>query len=135
MEPWQLGSPTPPDLTYSQPQLPNQRHFKGQGTAAKCIGAGAATVGVAGSRAGTGTAFGSLIIGYARSPSLNSSSPTSSGLCPPGGHGTLLHGDGLSCPLLHVTELSLLPIGLFPVSPLPCLLLFLYLPRQSGERG
>merc|ERR1712080_444860 len=38
--------------------------------AAKSIGAGAATVGVAGSGAGIGTVFGSLIIGYARNPSL-----------------------------------------------------------------
>ncbi|TNM97449.1 hypothetical protein fugu_015605 [Takifugu bimaculatus] len=37
---------------------------------AKFIGAGAATVGVAGSGAGIGTVFGSLIIGYARNPSL-----------------------------------------------------------------
>ncbi|KAM8792299.1 ATP synthase F(0) complex subunit C2, mitochondrial [Rhynchonycteris naso] len=39
-------------------------------TAAKFIGAGAATVEVAGSGAGIGTVFGSLIIGYARNPSL-----------------------------------------------------------------
>ncbi|XP_037683695.1 ATP synthase F(0) complex subunit C2, mitochondrial-like [Choloepus didactylus] len=39
-------------------------------TAAKFIGAGAATVRVAGSRAGIGTVFRSLIIGYARNPSL-----------------------------------------------------------------
>ncbi|XP_044090773.1 ATP synthase F(0) complex subunit C2, mitochondrial-like [Neovison vison] len=39
-------------------------------TAAKFNGAGAATVGVAGSGAGIGTVFGSLIIGYARNPSL-----------------------------------------------------------------
>ncbi|XP_063293400.1 ATP synthase F(0) complex subunit C2, mitochondrial-like [Pelobates fuscus] len=39
-------------------------------TAVKFIGAGAATVGVAGSGAGIGTVFGSLIIGYARNPSL-----------------------------------------------------------------
>ncbi|XP_006897537.1 PREDICTED: ATP synthase F(0) complex subunit C2, mitochondrial-like [Elephantulus edwardii] len=39
-------------------------------TAAKFIGAGAATVGVAGSGAGIGTVFGSLIVGYARNPSL-----------------------------------------------------------------
>ncbi|XP_049636193.1 ATP synthase F(0) complex subunit C2, mitochondrial-like [Suncus etruscus] len=39
-------------------------------TAAKFIGAGAATIGVAGSGAGIGTVFGSLIIGYARNPSL-----------------------------------------------------------------
>merc|ERR1712042_382006 len=38
--------------------------------AAKFIGAGAATAGVAGSGAGIGTVFGSLIIGYARNPSL-----------------------------------------------------------------
>jgi len=39
-------------------------------SAAKFIGAGAATVGAAGSGAGIGTVFGSLIIGYARNPSL-----------------------------------------------------------------
>merc|ERR1711937_512131 len=39
-------------------------------TAAKFIGAGAATVGVAGSGAGICSVFGSLIIGYARNPSL-----------------------------------------------------------------
>merc|ERR1711962_1139143 len=39
-------------------------------SAAKSIGAGAATVGVAGSGAGIGSVFGSLIIGYARNPSL-----------------------------------------------------------------
>lgn len=38
--------------------------------AAKFIGAGAATVGVAGAGAGIGTVFGSLVIGYARNPSL-----------------------------------------------------------------
>ena len=39
-------------------------------SAAKFIGAGAATVGVAGSGAGIGSVFGSLIIGYARYKSL-----------------------------------------------------------------
>ncbi|XP_021418817.1 ATP synthase lipid-binding protein, mitochondrial [Oncorhynchus mykiss] len=39
-------------------------------TAAKFIGARVATAGVAGSGAGIGTVFGSLIIGYARNPSL-----------------------------------------------------------------
>uniref|UniRef100_A0A0N5AAB9 ATPase protein 9 n=1 Tax=Syphacia muris TaxID=451379 RepID=A0A0N5AAB9_9BILA len=39
-------------------------------TAAKYIGAGAATVGVAGSGAGIGNVFGALVIGYARNPSL-----------------------------------------------------------------
>uniref|UniRef100_A0A2I3GAW9 ATP synthase lipid-binding protein n=1 Tax=Nomascus leucogenys TaxID=61853 RepID=A0A2I3GAW9_NOMLE len=39
-------------------------------TAAKFIVAGADTVGVAGSGASVGTVFGSLIIGYARNPSL-----------------------------------------------------------------
>ncbi|XP_076332956.1 LOW QUALITY PROTEIN: ATP synthase F(0) complex subunit C3, mitochondrial-like [Tachypleus tridentatus] len=37
-------------------------------SAAKFIGAGAATVGVAGSGAGIGSVFGSLIIGYAMQP-------------------------------------------------------------------
>uniref|UniRef100_A0A8I5R8K1 ATP synthase lipid-binding protein n=1 Tax=Papio anubis TaxID=9555 RepID=A0A8I5R8K1_PAPAN len=39
-------------------------------TAAKLIGAGAASVGVAGSGAGIGTVLGSLIIGYARNLSV-----------------------------------------------------------------
>ena len=38
--------------------------------AAKLIGAGAATIGVAGSGAGIGTVFGALVTGYARNPSL-----------------------------------------------------------------
>ena len=38
--------------------------------AGKMIGAGAATIGVAGSGAGIGTVFGSLVTGYARNPSL-----------------------------------------------------------------
>ena len=38
--------------------------------AAKIIGAGAATAGVAGSGAGIGTVFAGLITGYARNPSL-----------------------------------------------------------------
>jgi len=38
--------------------------------AAKYIGAGAATVGVAGAGAGIGSVFGSLVVGYARNPSL-----------------------------------------------------------------
>ncbi|KAJ8675389.1 hypothetical protein QAD02_011175 [Eretmocerus hayati] len=39
-------------------------------SAAKFIGAGAATVGVAGSGIGVGITFGGLMIGYARNPSL-----------------------------------------------------------------
>uniref|UniRef100_A0A2K6M6V0 ATPase protein 9 n=1 Tax=Rhinopithecus bieti TaxID=61621 RepID=A0A2K6M6V0_RHIBE len=55
--------------SYSSPQL--QGVVSGDiDTAAKLIGAGAATVGVAGSGAGIGTVFGSLIIGYAKNPSL-----------------------------------------------------------------
>jgi len=38
--------------------------------AAKYIGAGAATIGVAGTGAGIGIVFGSLITAYARNPSL-----------------------------------------------------------------
>ncbi|GFY63683.1 ATP synthase F(0) complex subunit C2, mitochondrial [Trichonephila inaurata madagascariensis] len=55
-------------------QLPRALHTspiqKDIDSAAKFIGAGAATVGVAGSGAGIGSVFGSLIIGYARNPSL-----------------------------------------------------------------
>uniref|UniRef100_A0A182YE85 ATPase protein 9 n=1 Tax=Anopheles stephensi TaxID=30069 RepID=A0A182YE85_ANOST len=56
--------------------LPQVRSFQSStvcrdiDSAAKFIGAGAATVGVAGSGAGIGTVFGSLIVGYARNPSL-----------------------------------------------------------------
>ncbi|KAJ3641139.1 hypothetical protein Zmor_027657 [Zophobas morio] len=39
-------------------------------SAAKFIGAGAATVGVAGSGVGIGLVFGGLILGYARNPTL-----------------------------------------------------------------
>jgi len=38
--------------------------------AAKIIGAGCATVGVAGAGAGIGTVFGSLVLGIARNPAL-----------------------------------------------------------------
>lgn len=38
--------------------------------AAKLIGAGLATIGVAGSGAGIGTVFGALVVGYARNPAL-----------------------------------------------------------------
>lgn len=61
--------PQPAGVSY--PQL-SRREFQTSvvsrdiDTAAKFIGAGAATVGVAGSGAGIGTVFGSLIIGYAR---------------------------------------------------------------------
>lgn len=39
-------------------------------SAAKYVGAGAATAGVAGSGAGIGNVFGALIVGYSRNPSL-----------------------------------------------------------------
>ncbi|KAJ8787925.1 hypothetical protein J1605_005583 [Eschrichtius robustus] len=53
-----------------QAGVPDQCGLPGHDTAAKFIGAGATTVGVVGSGAGIGTAFGSLIIGYAKNPSL-----------------------------------------------------------------
>jgi len=65
--------------TVTTPQILNQiaaRNFQTSAVqqdveaAAKFIGAGAATVGIAGSGAGIGTVFGNLIIGYARNPSL-----------------------------------------------------------------
>ncbi|BES97356.1 ATP synthase [Nesidiocoris tenuis] len=65
-------NPTPAPVSI----LPAVRQFQTSAvsrdidSAAKYIGAGAATVGVAGSGAGIGTVFGSLIIGYARNPSL-----------------------------------------------------------------
>ncbi|XP_036026395.1 ATP synthase F(0) complex subunit C2, mitochondrial-like [Onychomys torridus] len=68
-------------------------------TATKFIGAGAATVGVAGSGAGIGTVLGSLIIGYARNPSLKQQL-FSYAILPDG---------GLSPPLRHVKQPSPLP--------------------------
>jgi F0F1-type ATP synthase membrane subunit c/vacuolar-type H+-ATPase subunit K len=67
-------------------------------SAAKFISAGAATVGVAGSGAGIGSVFGSLIIGYARNPTLKQ--PTAlllrySGICLVRGYGSILFDDGL----------------------------------------
>ena len=38
--------------------------------AAKCIGAGAATIGLAGAGIGIGTVFGALVLGISRNPSL-----------------------------------------------------------------
>lgn len=70
----QLSQPNYPTQPISL--LPAVRNFQTSAvtrdidSAAKFIGAGAATVGVAGSGAGIGTVFGSLIIGYARNPSL-----------------------------------------------------------------
>ena len=79
-------------------------------SAAKLIGAGAATVGVAGSGAGIGSVFGSLIIGYARNPSLKATAflLRHSWVRPVRGHGSVLLDDGfppalriLSCPASH----------------------------------
>ncbi|KDR24087.1 ATP synthase lipid-binding protein, mitochondrial [Zootermopsis nevadensis] len=73
------SSPPQQNITQTTPPvslLPAVRNFQTTSvtrdidSAAKFIGAGAATVGVAGSGAGIGTVFGSLIIGYARNPSL-----------------------------------------------------------------
>lgn len=73
------NSPLQQNFTQTTPPislLPAVRNFQTTAvtrdidSAAKFIGAGAATVGVAGSGAGIGTVFGSLIIGYARNPSL-----------------------------------------------------------------
>lgn len=73
------SSPLQQNFTQTTPPvslLPAVRNFQTTAvtrdidSAAKFIGAGAATVGVAGSGAGIGTVFGSLIIGYARNPSL-----------------------------------------------------------------
>jgi F-type H+-transporting ATPase subunit c len=38
--------------------------------AAKCVGAGLATIGLAGAGVGIGTVFGALVIGISRNPSL-----------------------------------------------------------------
>ena len=85
-------------------------------SAAKFIGAGAATVGVAGSGAGIGSVFGSLIIGYARYGDIfcdnnhhhSIQEPISQAAAvllrhpwvrPVRGHGALLSHDGFPPPL------------------------------------
>ena len=64
----QLLTSTP--ISLATRQLQTSAVCKDIDSAAKFIGAGAATVGVAGSGAGIGSVFGSLIVGYARNPSL-----------------------------------------------------------------
>ncbi|KAM8753150.1 LOW QUALITY PROTEIN: regucalcin [Rhynchonycteris naso] len=67
-EPPQSGSPKPPpDLTYFQPQLPNQRNFKGHQHNSHVHRSWDTTVGVAVSGAEIANVFGSLI-SYARNP-------------------------------------------------------------------
>ena len=92
-------------------------------SAAKFIGAGAATVGVAGSGAGIGSVFGSLIIGYARNPSLKqqlfsyailgkyTTITLFSFKCiviprirPVRGHGSVLFDDGVPAPLRFLNK-------------------------------
>merc|ERR1712126_477810 len=67
--PWQLSSLRPASVQATS-CLSTSAARSDIDSAAKFIGAGAATVGVAGSGAGIGSVFGSLIIGYARNPSL-----------------------------------------------------------------
>ncbi|CAO2644540.1 ATP synthase F(0) complex subunit C2, mitochondrial [Lemmus lemmus] len=89
-------------------------------TAAKFIGAGAATVGVAGSGAGIGTVFGSLIICQEPLSEAAALLLRNSGLHPLRGHGAFLPNGGLSHPLRHVKQLSPLPppiVLLCPVCP------------------
>jgi F-type H+-transporting ATPase subunit c len=65
-----LSGLTPSVNTFQLRQFQTSIAQKDIDQAAKYIGAGAATVGVAGSGAGIGSVFGSLVIGYARNPSL-----------------------------------------------------------------
>jgi F-type H+-transporting ATPase subunit c len=65
------NTPTATSILFSQiRQLQTTAVQRDIDQAAKYIGAGAATVGVAGSGAGIGSVFGSLVIGYARHPVL-----------------------------------------------------------------
>ncbi|KAK2564758.1 ATP synthase lipid-binding protein [Acropora cervicornis] len=66
----QAVAPSSPVLALASRSFQTSSKVQDVDSAAKFIGAGAATVGVAGSGAGIGTVFGSLIIGYARNPSL-----------------------------------------------------------------
>uniref|UniRef100_A0A8C2MUR8 ATP synthase lipid-binding protein n=1 Tax=Cricetulus griseus TaxID=10029 RepID=A0A8C2MUR8_CRIGR len=60
-----LAAPRPPTSLIPSRAFQTSVISRDIDTAAKFIGAGAATVGVAGSGAGIGTVLGSLIIGYA----------------------------------------------------------------------
>lgn len=96
----QLGSPMTLDLTYPSSSFQISTISKDMDTTAKFIGIETATVQVAGSGAGFGNVFGSLLIGYARNNSRkNSSSPMLFWALP---------DDGLSHSLYHVKESSLL---------------------------
>ena len=75
-------------------------------SAAKFVGAGAATIGAAGSGAGIGTVFGNLIIGYARNPSLKHTIIyiCNTRVCDIRGNGAILFNDGFLnfiCTLIH----------------------------------
>ncbi|XP_035293761.1 ATP synthase F(0) complex subunit C2, mitochondrial-like isoform X1 [Cricetulus griseus] len=65
-----LAAPRPPTSVIPSHSFQTSVISRDIDTAAKFTGAGAATVLVAGSGAGIGTVLGSLIIGYARNPSL-----------------------------------------------------------------
>ena len=67
---WQKSTAVVTTMGQQPRTLPTTGKMNDIDSAAKFIGAGAATVGVAGSGAGIGSVFGSLIIGYARNPSL-----------------------------------------------------------------
>ncbi|VDM18019.1 unnamed protein product [Hydatigera taeniaeformis] len=63
-----LGSVATPAFAWKNLHTSTARRDIDQ--AAKYIGAGAATIGVAGSGAGIGSVFGNLVMGYARNPGL-----------------------------------------------------------------
>ena len=121
-----------PDLIYFRHNFQTSAISRDIHRAAKFTVAGAVTVGVAGSGARTGE-FGSLIIGYVRNQSLKQQ----------------LFYAILGFALWEAMRLFYLlvastssspwegpfrpPTGLSPVSHVPCMFLFLYLPRQPGE--
>ncbi|CDS42924.1 mitochondrial ATP synthase subunit 9 [Echinococcus multilocularis] len=63
-----LGSLAAPEIVCKS--LHTSVAYRDIDQAAKYIGAGAATIGVAGSGAGIGSVFGNLVMGYARNPGL-----------------------------------------------------------------
>ncbi|XP_032757680.1 LOW QUALITY PROTEIN: ATP synthase F(0) complex subunit C2, mitochondrial-like [Rattus rattus] len=104
-------------------------------TTAKLIGARTATVGVAGSGAAIGTVLGSLITGGARNPPLKQqvfytilgfAHSEATGLFSLMVPFLIVFAMWGSC--LHSTHKS-------SVSCLPCMVLFLCLPKKSGESG
>ncbi|ERE84713.1 ATP synthase lipid-binding protein [Cricetulus griseus] len=127
-----LAAPRPPTSVIPSHSFQTSVISRDIDTAAKFTGAGAATVLVAGSGAGIGTVLGSLIIGYARNPSLKQQlfSYVILGFALSEAMGLFCRFSSSSpCEAAVSTFTSHSPF----VSCLPCVFPFLYLPRKTNK--